>query len=256
MQVTTDEQNQGRGRMNSKWNHGEGNIACSFGFKMDNSPNIYKEYKKLERYRWVPYLISSSIVSVLGEGYKLKWPNDIYSTTHYNHGEPEPDDTLSGNWKKVCGSKVDAEMYQDGRTNSMILVVGFGINTTSYPTSDGQFTKLRTETFETFENDNDLLINKIVENFDESLESLINDLNYVRAMENIIEKFDENLLWKDRLVKVTSKDNEDSIYNNIEGRLMGLNQFGGINIQTMKDAFVPVKELMSLHLLEDQTPKF
>jgi hypothetical protein len=44
-------------------------------------------------------------------------------------------------------------------------------------------------------------------------------------MEDIIEKYNEQMLWKGSMVKVTQKgESEDkSIYHGTEGKLMGLN---------------------------------
>lgn len=138
----------------------------------------------------------------------------------------------------------------------MYIVVGLGLNTTSLPENSTNFAALRHETFQNYSSQNDLLLEQITEKMHSTLQPMLSDYHYVRAMENIIEIYNENMLFKDKMVKVTQKDVEDSLYHNIEGKLMGLNQYGGINIQTGEDAFVPVKEMMSLHLLEDQSSKF
>lgn len=259
VQVSADNQKEGKGRAGSEWSHGSGNIACSIGFQVGNDPVNklnFDNFKKIERYRWVPHAMGYAVSSVLGDGYRIKWPNDIYSAQNYQNGDGEEPEQNLENWKKVGGILVESEFYQDGKSTNMYIVVGLGLNTTSLPENSTNFAALRHETFQNYSSQNDLLLEQITEKMHSTLQPMLSDYHYVRAMENIIEIYNENMLFKDKMVKVTQKDVEDSLYHNIEGKLMGLNQYGGINIQTGEDAFVPVKEMMSLHLLEDQSSKF
>jgi biotin-(acetyl-CoA carboxylase) ligase len=85
--VTTDRQATGKGRNGTKWEHSEGNLACSIGLTTSFSNDYLMKNVNIERYKWVPLIMGYSVNKVLGQGYKIKWPNDIYSIDDLDESE-------------------------------------------------------------------------------------------------------------------------------------------------------------------------
>jgi biotin-(acetyl-CoA carboxylase) ligase len=70
----------------------------------------FDKFEQIQRYRWVPLVTGYAISKVLGHGYRVKWPNDIYAAEKLMENGREPDWNELGNWKKVSGVLVDSEM--------------------------------------------------------------------------------------------------------------------------------------------------
>jgi biotin-(acetyl-CoA carboxylase) ligase len=72
----------------------------------------------------------------------------------------------------------------------MYLVVGLGLNTKNPIKNSDEYSILRKETFDKFNSSNELLLDKITEELDSNLKSLINTDNYARSVNEFIDVYD------------------------------------------------------------------
>lgn len=194
--ILAENQTAGKGRKGRKWISIEGKgLYFSIVLKRDISPTDLLVYSLL-----FPVAVRKAIVQKTNLPVRIKWPNDLYI-----------------NNKKLAGFLIETEIEGNSVTK-LIAGIGININQTEEDLEEVRniATSLRLEYGKKINRKEifaDILqsIEKEIDNFDKS---------------RVVKEVEENLLWKGEKIKLIDED--------IEGRLIGLNEFGGICILTDK----------------------
>jgi len=152
----------------------------------------------------------------------IKWPNDVYIEN-----------------KKISGILLETEI-EGNDINS--LVVGIGININTSKEELGELTDRATSLF--IEEGKIFNRSKILAEILNQLETNIENF----SKREVIERVNKNLLWKNENVKILDTD--------IEGRLLGIDQMGGLVIETDKGQKTVYNGDLSLRNLEGERNGF
>ena len=194
--ILAENQTTGKGRKGRKWVSTEGKgLYFSVVLERDISPAELLIYSLL-----FPVAVRKAIIQKTDLPVQIKWPNDLY---------------LNG--KKLAGFLIETEIEGNSATK---LIAGIGININQTEEDLGEIKDIATSLRQEYGKNIDR--KRLFADILQSIEEEIDNFDKSR----IIKEVEENLLWKGEKIKLIDED--------IEGRLIGLNEFGGIRILTDK----------------------
>ena len=211
--VLSNNQRHPRGRRGKKWVNFQGS---SLGFSL-----CLRFDKSLNEYNILTHLVGISIIEsckALGnEQLRIKWPNDI----------------MQGN-KKVCGTLIENLI---NNKNSFYSMIGFGFNI-SIPKDLIKFIEGHPANIDLEKDQVDLLIGTTISFLQKNIR-----LYEKNGFDDFETKWNEFMYAKDKNVILTSRRKE------IEGKLLGINRLGELQIQT-KEKIVSLSDInYSMRLL-------
>ncbi|MCI2230095.1 biotin--[acetyl-CoA-carboxylase] ligase [Polaribacter sp. MSW13] len=200
--VSTENQTNGRGQLNSKWlSEPHKNLTFSIFIRFSSLEINHKKY--------LNFAISLAILEVLLDEKLsklfIKWPNDIMSVN-----------------KKICGILIENSI-KGSKIKSSIVGIGLNVNQVTFRNSLKNVTSLKNETQKEY--DLDVLLKKIITKIKEKT-TLLNLKKF-----NILEKEYLNVLYK-KNIPTMFKNNENVLFI---GKIYGISKIGNLLIQLEND---------------------
>lgn len=201
---------------NTEWVHHKGNVAMTMGLRVDCTPENRKHLPLLQISASLSVLRSISAQETTAF---IKWPNDIYK-----------------DGKKLGGILSELILDSEGKVS---FLCGIGINISDQNGKDegkGNFSFLAANV------QRDNLTQSIYKELRREADLFEGPaLDYFQTLER---EYNRSLLWRNERVEVYDRENKEKLC--LEGTLVGLNRYGGVDIQEKTGRVKSVRELVSM----------
>lgn len=203
---------------NTEWVHHKGNVAMSLGLRINCTDDNRKH---------LPLLQMSACLSVIRAVAQqqttalIKWPNDIYMDE-----------------KKLGGILSELIVDNGGKVS---ILCGIGINIERPNGSDGRNSNF---SFLAGNVERDALTHTIYKELRHEADQFEGPpMDYFKTIEK---EYNQSLLWRNQRVDIFDREKKERI--RLTGKLMGLNRYGGVDIEEMPGCVESVRELVSMRV--------